>query len=125
MIAILLALCILPRGDLFVREQATALERNYTYHGDESERLFIQVLAWHEEHVWFWLMDNSGALHPDYDHASRLWVLRFVDKDGTCRAVYSRSYGERHLMFDVEVVDRELLPVEGRRKLRGTNERNR
>lgn len=115
---LLIVIAIAPRGEVFVAAHAPLLERNHVY-ADDGDRTFTQVIAWDSDsHVWFWRMDNSMAMLPEYDHASRLWVLRWVDKDGVGRTVYSRTYDERHLQYDIETADREYLPVDCRRPLR-------
>jgi hypothetical protein len=63
-------------------------------------------------------MAKDGALPVERDHVYGGWLLRWNDA-GSMREVWARSYDETFTQYDVEVVDRELLPADKRRKMKG------
>lgn len=112
----LLLLSVIPQS-LVARDQCTRIERNHFY--DEYGKLvFTQYVAWDDCGVFFWRMVRAD--HPEITLSKERegWKLAFADGD-IHREVYAESFEETWTQADVELVDRENLPVAERRRLKG------
>lgn len=121
---IIMLLSIIPHSDVLT-DTADVIEKNYVYQGlDEKKGIPTQSLCqwifweWSEKRqryqVVHWVIVKKGdSLTSD----SEGWQLRF-QRDGKTRQINATSYRETHSMFDREIDDRTIWPVEKRRKLR-------
>lgn len=112
---IIAALSIIPHDGAVLRESLDVVERNIVHDADGCQ--FIDQLVfwrldprgWHEVQDWRWAKDYSMSYHPP-----RL----LMTDNGRLRQIDVGSWVENHTQFDVEMADQELLPTDGRRKLR-------
>lgn len=112
----ILALLVVPR-ETVARDQCQRIERS-NFYDTEGKLVFCQVVAWEQTgRVFFWRLDK-GAMHIAKDHATGNWRLTF-DDGGLVREVWAKSFDTSFEQRDVEVEDREILPVTERRRLRG------
>ncbi len=64
-----------------------------------------------------WRLVRGPDIIPQYDHARKAWVALFQDGDDM-RRVESTGFRETWTQYDPELVEREWLDKERRRKLR-------
>ena len=116
--ALLITAALVLPCDLVARDQCASLTRHHLY--DECGKpVFVQMVAWEESgRCFFWRMAKEDTpLIPK--RVSNGWVLTWED-GGILREVFASSYDSGlHTQWDIEVADRELLPVEQRRRLKG------
>lgn len=110
--------CLQPMSPV-VHDRCEVIERNSFYDGD-GRLVFVQFVGWHTYdsgyHVGWWRLDKGQfQLKRDYDN--REWALKWMD-DGVLREVRARTFDESFTQFDVELADRDLLPVPQRRPLK-------
>lgn len=114
------AYAVLP-GAGPVRDEVGRLELN-AYHDNEGRLIFRQLVGWDwsdREATWrcvFWRMAKSADLIPQRDWQRGGYVVLFND-DRVFREIRTASYQETWTQTDVEVEDRERLPVCQRREL--------
>jgi hypothetical protein len=115
---LLIALLAIVPQDCVARDGVDALEVNHLY--DDGGRLvFTQVIGWErDDRCRFWRMAKTADMLPAADPIRGGYVLRWIDND-TTREVRAPSIRETWTQYDVETYDRQFLPAELRRKLRG------
>ncbi len=119
MLAVLL-LCVVPH-EFVIREHADRLETNF-YFDENGREVFTQIIAWTEypegEHVFMWRMARKESPQPlAVQRVGTFFVFTF-DDEGKLRQIWSLSHDVTWTQVDVEVADRDLLPVAKRRPLR-------
>jgi hypothetical protein len=119
----LLTLLVVPRDDV-ARESVDLVELNHFY--DENGNLvFDQVIFWDwsersaRYQVRDWRLVRHEVQLPRPDCCGRkFWTVLWNDC-GVNRAITAHAYRETWTQYDVELYEREILPKERRRKLRG------
>lgn len=116
LLAILL-LTIVPQ-DCVARDGVAALESNRHFDGDGRLvfRQFCGIEA--DDHYRFWKMQPDAGIRIWRDHDRGGWVAMWQDGD-VIRVVRAPSYFESFTGHDPEQFDRQFLPAEARRKLKG------
>ena len=119
--AFLIAASILPPPDGLVRESCDLIEVNH-YYDHNGVPVFTQAIFWNwqSDHyiVRDWRMVKSDKQLPQRDHATGGYVVTWQDGEVT-RTIHSANVRETWTQWDVEVAERESLPVERRERLRG------
>lgn len=115
--AILLA--ILPLPDDIVRDSVSVTEINH-YYDHNGCHIFDQIIYWdwEQDHysVRAWELLKHESQIPRYIRR-REWVTTHFDGE-TLRRVRAESFRETWTQWDVELLERDLLPPERRRGLR-------
>ncbi len=113
----ILLLSIVPH-DIALRDSVDAIELNHFF--DEHGRLvFDQIIfkSWDgtRDQVRAWRLVKQPNQIPTRDPAGGYSVMWMDGED--VRRVWARSYTETWTQWDVELVEREILPQEKRRQL--------
>lgn len=115
--AILLA--ILPLPDDIVRDSVSVTEINH-YYDSNGCHIFDQIIYWDWEqdhyNVRAWRLLKHESQRPSYI-GRRGWVTTHFDGE-TLRRVRAESFRETWTQYDVELLERDILPPERRRGLR-------
>ncbi len=118
---LLAALAILPHSDV-LNDRVDTLEVHHFY-DPEGRLVFDQLIGWDvkdsREQVVFWRLIKSESQLPRRDWRQGGYVVLFQDGEAVTRCVRAPSFRERWTQFDVELENRESLPKEQRRELRG------
>jgi len=121
--ALLLLLSINPPSDV-VRESVDLIELN-AYFDEYGRLVFVQDIFydWSDSerryNVRAWRLVKHESQIPRRDHASGGYVVLWQDNDKTTREVRSKEFRETWLQYDPELAEREILPKDLRRGLRG------
>jgi hypothetical protein len=116
----LLLLSIVPRDDT-VRESVDLIELNHTFNENGEPNLDQLIYYhWHRDRfeVIAWRMLRSPLMIPYRDHANGGYTAVWVDDRDTLRVVRSKDFRESWTQYDVELLERNVLPRELRRELR-------
>jgi hypothetical protein len=129
MLALRSAAAITPVNDV-ARESVDLIEVNSTY-DEYGKFIFRQIIFWDFEHytalngaagyryqVVCWRMLKDDSQLPQRDHASRRYFVRWQDGN-IARHVSAKEFRETWSQYDPELLEREILPKEKRRELRG------
>lgn len=104
--------------DTLARDGVERFELNNFYDA-EGRLVFTQLVGWEaDETVRFWKMAKTSDMVPQPDVYRGGYVLTWLDGD-TLRQVRARSFAESWTQIDVETENRNYLPAEKRRGLRG------
>ena len=121
---VLVAIAVVPPRDHVLHDTCDLVELNHFY--DENGSLvFDQILFydWDERaaryHVRAWRLVKHDNQIPQRDHARCDYVASWQDGE-RLRQVRAKSFRETWLQYDPELVEREFLPKEQRRELKGS-----
>jgi hypothetical protein len=114
---------VVPRDDV-ARESVDLIELN-TFYDENGREVFRQVIFydWSERDARYqvaaWRLVKHEVQLPRPDCCGRkFWTVLWND-GGVNRAITAHAYRETWTQYDVELVEREILPKEKRRKLKG------
>jgi hypothetical protein len=117
------AVAVVPRDDA-VRESVDLIELNH-YFDENGRHVFDQTIfyLWNEKDARYDAMGYRLVKHesqlPRPDCCGRkFWTVLWQDGDRH-RAITAHAYRETWTQYDVELYEREILPKEQRRKLKG------
>ena len=111
--SVIVVACVLPVPDDSWHGRASMLENNH-YFNENGDLVFVQLIAWDGDRVWFWRMNKLGDLTPRREHGA--WVVRWDDA-GVYRELRSITFVETWTQYDRELEDRPNLQPDCRRKL--------
>lgn len=110
----LLLLTILPPAEGMATYHVFEIERNYVH--NEAGCVTLDQFVYRDEwEIRDWRMTNKAAV-PRKDWQSGYWVARWVE-NGTLIEVRAKEYYETFSTFDVEIAEREWLPIQHRRRI--------
>lgn len=121
-IATLLLAAIVPQPGDMLRDVVDVIEVNHVY-DDDGRPVFTQVIFWDwwmsasRYHVRTWRMVKEAVQLPRRDHVHGGYVAQWLDGQ-TLRAVHALGIRETWTQYDVEMLERETLPVEQRSPLK-------
>jgi len=87
------------------------LEFNHVYNNDGQE-LFVQAILWHEQKVvaWWW---KKSIVSVERDFSRKVYIVRIIDDYGNF-VIAVRSIDESFTQWDVEVENRDVVPMHKR-----------
>ncbi len=120
MLAILLALSIVPAPEPLIRDAVSLTHVNHFY-DPEGRHVFDQVIFWRWEAsryvVMEWRLLKQPEHYPFREHSTGGYRTNWTDGERP-RSVWSRDYREDWTQADPELADREVTPKEMRRGLK-------
>jgi len=121
-IVVLALATVITQPDGVARDVVDVIEVNHVY-DDDGRPVFTQQIFWvwsereSRYHVRAWRMVKEAAQLPRRDHVHGGYVAQWLDGQ-TLRAVHALSIRETWTQYDVEMLERETLPVEQRTPLK-------
>jgi hypothetical protein len=113
--------CMVVPVDDVVRDALDLVELNHVFDA-QGQPVFDQIIfyEWCDAACRFqvrdWRLVKSAAMRPQRDWQRGCWWVLWQE-DQALRSVHARSFRETWTQYDPEMVEREVLPAEARRKL--------
>lgn len=121
-IAASLLLAVVPQDAGIVRDRCEVIEIN-NFCDSDAHPVFVQAIFWDDAgHVIDWRLVKNRAdqeranIQIRRDYAGGGYVATWLDSE-TLREVRSKCWRETWTQHDPELVDREHMPMDRRRKL--------
>lgn len=111
-----LIFAIVPH-DIVLRESVSSIEVN-SFYDENGHLVFVQNIFRDPQHVQAWRLVKHHSQRPERDWDSGMYTSLWFDGE-FMREVRTKSVVESWLQYDPELAERERLPKEQRRELRG------
>ena len=111
-----LIFAIVPH-DIVLRESVSSIEVN-SFYDENGHLVFVQNIFRDEANVQAWRLVKEPSQLPQRDWSTNDYSVLWFDGD-RLREVRTRSVVESWTQYDREIDERERLPKELRRELRG------